>query len=98
MDLIQRKAFRPIKKIHLNTATFTFEIEFQDGVQVSQRDNVGLRLFFATVQYLSYEVIEEEDSSYCVSDTLNYFKVLGFRSGDKILFKRNQITFPILFS
>lgn len=98
LEIIRKKAFRPMKSTHISLPKFTFCVEFEDGVKICKKDDVGLREFLCTVQHLEYEIISG-NTEHCISSPLGYWELFGFRAKDAILFRdeRNH-SLPILFS
>lgn len=86
LEIIKRKAFRPIKSACISLPKFTYCIEFEDGVKICKKDDVGLREFLCTVQHLEYEIISG-NTDHCISSPVGYWQLLGFRANDSVLFR-----------
>lgn len=98
LEIIKRKTFRPIKSADILSPKFIFWVEFEDGVQVSRKDDVGLRKFLCSVQNPEYKIISGK-TEHCVPSQVGYWELLGFRANDAILFRDEKgRTLPILFS
>lgn len=99
LNIIREKAFREIISLELmNGSPFQISVKFSDNTTVVYKDNVGLRMWAAMVQHINYIPIEGT-TDHCVQTPLGYFKLLGFRSGDAVLFQdAKNVEEPILFS
>ena len=98
LKIIKQKAFRPIKHINISSPHFTLCVEFLNGVSISKKDEVGIRLFLSTIQHLEYKIISGS-TEHCIVSPVGYWNLLGFRSGDAVLFWDDKEHFlPILFS
>lgn len=98
LEIVKRKAFRPIKSANILLPKFTFCVEFEDGVKICKKDDVGLREFLCTVRDLEYEIISG-NTEHCIPSPVGFWELLGFRDGDAVLFRddRNH-NLSILFS
>lgn len=99
LKLIREKAFRPIRSAYVDSPQFTYNVEFEDGEKIRKKDDVGLRMFLSTIQNLEYESQLGKNMDHFITSPLGYFTLIGFRSGDAIVFRdaKNRVL-PILFS
>lgn len=88
-----KKAYiKPIKP------NFSFCVEFDDGSEVCEKDDDGLRKFLVTVKDLQYERISGK-TDHCIPSPVGYWALLGFRPKDAVEFRNEKdVFFPILFS
>lgn len=95
--LIRQLSCRNIRDVTLNSSQIS--VEFDDGITVEFKDSVDLRMWAVINQNLRYEWIEG-DTDHCVVSPLKFYALLGFRSGDAVLFQRKDTgeEQPILFS
>lgn len=89
LEIIKRKAFRQIKDADITLSPFSFCIQFEDGVKICNKDEVGLRIFLCTIQNVKFEIISD-NTEHCIPSPVGYFALLGFRSGDKIQFSDDK--------
>lgn len=96
LEVIRRLSVKRIQSLAWIPTQVT--VEFEDGVRVSVKDTVGLRMWAAHVQHLTSEWIEG-DRGHCTPAPLDHYVLLGFRPGDAVLFRdEHGIELPILFS
>lgn len=92
-------AFRPIKNSKvISQSPFRFSVTFEDGSVAYHKDSVGLRMWAVFIQHSHFEPILG-DTKHCTEEPLNYYNLLGFRSGDAVLVRNEKGNeMPILFS
>lgn len=99
LNIIRRKTVRPIRSSKIISQTpFKFVVNFEDGFVVDYKDSPGLRMWAVMIQNWHFEPILG-DTNHCTELPVNYYDLLGFRSGDAVLIQNEQgIEMPILFS
>jgi hypothetical protein len=97
VQIIEEKTFKPIHKIQFSTPPSHLQVYFKDGTCVQEKINSRLRLFLSCVKSLNYKRIQG-DTSHCIHQETSLFKVLGFCSGDAIMFYQHDVFLFILFS
>lgn len=93
-DIIRALAAKPIQQIHTNLENVS--ITFEDGQELFEKNDVALRMFFITMKKICVERINL--SPECILIPLGYFKFLGWKTGDSILFRKDDIYLSIVFS
>lgn len=98
-EMISRMSFRPIKSLNVQSQnSLRFFITFEDGFMAYQKDSVGLRMWASCIQHFQFQPIFG-DTEHCTKEPLNYYNLLGFRSGDAVLVRNEKGNeMPILFS
>lgn len=98
LDFIQCWTFRPIQYARI-IPPFKFEVKFKDGTRVVRKDNLGLRVWKATNEFLEYAPLVDDTTQHCTVTEVGYYELVGFRAGDAIVFwNADGIENPILFS
>lgn len=99
LNIIRQKAFRPITRSELvNGNPLHISVTFEDDSVVVYKDNVALRMWAVSIQNLDFKPILG-NTDHCIESPLGFFNLLGFRSGDAILFRdAKKVEEPILFS
>lgn len=99
LNMIRQKAFRRIISAELiNGNPFQISVTFEDNYIAVYKDNIGLRMWAVLIQNLDYTPIQG-DTNHCIQIPLGFFNLLGFRTGDAILFRDvKEVEEPILFS
>jgi hypothetical protein len=96
-DIIRRKSVKPVVTVETLRSSGNICVTFRDGSSVQAKDDNKLKIFFMSIQNLEFERIDG-DTSHCVTEHLDFFKLLGFCSGENISVYKNDVSLPILFS
>lgn len=90
LDIISRLAYRKIvNSSFANKAPIEISVLFEDSVEVKYNVSVHLLIFAVSIQDIEYEPIVG-NIDHCVCLPLQFFNILGFRSGDAILFRNSD--------
>lgn len=93
-QILRRLAARPVRNIQFQFTSVT--VQFEDGEECTEKFELPLRKFLITLQDVQFT--RQERTPDCISAPLGYFKLLGWRSNEAVLFERDRYKFPIVFS
>ena len=97
IEVIRRLAYRPLKSVTLEKP-YNISVKFENGDEYCFPVSVHLLIFASLIQNAYFEPIVGS-TSHCVCLPLDFFKFLGFQSGDAIqIHNVDGIEQSILFS
>ncbi|GFT26006.1 uncharacterized protein NPIL_552071 [Nephila pilipes] len=92
--ILRRLAIKPL--LHIQFQPPTLMVTFEDGDAYTEKFDLLLRVFLISLQDVQYQ--RKEVSPDCITTPLGFFKLLGWRVGDAVLFQREDIKMAIVFS
>ncbi|GBN13135.1 hypothetical protein AVEN_257712-1 [Araneus ventricosus] len=86
-QILRRLAARSVRNIQFQLTSVT--VQFEDGEECTEKFELPLRKFLITLQDVQFT--RQERTPDCISAPLGYFKLLGWRSNEAVLFERDRI-------
>lgn len=92
--ILRRLAARPLRNIQFQLTSVT--VQFEDGEECTEKLELPLREFLITLQDVQFT--RQEKTPDCISSPLGFFKLLGWRSQEAVLFEWRTYKLAIVFS
>lgn len=93
-NTIRCLASKPIRNIWINP--LMVRVEYQDGQVLSEKFDLATRAFLVTLENVQFQRVAPRED--CIPEKLGKFQFLGWQVGDSVVFQREDVSLPILFS
>lgn len=97
INVIKKLAAKPVASVNFGGKRVKIIVNFCDGTKRQHAFDSTIRIFLISLEELSKRMSMPQDEC-CIPSPICFFDLLGYKSGDVVVFERNNVEFTIQFS